>query len=136
MQLLHETSRALRIFAQYWDVILPLQLDVTNKTAVKLIVEQAFSHFGRSDEVVNNAGHELFDLIEEGSEAEVRAQIDTDFIIAFWVTQAILPYLRKQGNGDVIQVSSIGGLSAFIGVGLYHESKWVLEAFHSHWLKR
>ena len=67
--------------------------------------------------------------IEEISEAEARAQIETNLFGALWVTQAALPYLRAQGSGHILQVSSLGGIGAFPLLGLYHASKWGLEGF-------
>ncbi|HEX4467371.1 MAG TPA: SDR family NAD(P)-dependent oxidoreductase, partial [Solirubrobacteraceae bacterium] len=63
------------------------------------------------------------------SEEQARAQIETNLFGALWVTQAALPHLREQRSGHIIQVSSIGGIAAFAGVGLYHASKWGLEGF-------
>jgi NAD(P)-dependent dehydrogenase (short-subunit alcohol dehydrogenase family) len=77
--------------------------------------------------VVNNAGYGHFGFVEEITEAEARAQLDTNLFGALWVTQAALPYLREQGSGHILQVSSIGGISAFPWVGIYHASKWALE---------
>ena len=108
---------------------LPLALDVTDKEAVRDAVAKAREHFGRLDVVVNNAGYGLFGSIEEVSEKQARAQIETNLFGALWVTQAVLPILREQGSGHVIQVSSIGGVHAFPGIGLYHASKWGLEGF-------
>ena len=92
-------------------------------------VAQAHEHFGRLDVVVNNAGYGLFGTIEEVSEEQARAQIETNLFGALWVTKAALPILREQGSGHIIQVSSIGGVNAFPTVGLYHASKWGLEGF-------
>ncbi len=117
------------LIQDYGDSVLGLQLDVTDKSAVNKVVEQAYKHFGRLDVVVNNAGYGLFGMIEEVSEEQARAQIETNFFGALWVTQAVLPYLREQHSGHIIQVSSIGGISAFLGIGLYHASKWALEGF-------
>ena len=66
-------------------------------------------------------------MVEELSEQEARDQIETNLFGALWVTQAALPYLREQGSGHFLQVSSIGGISAFPGIGMYHASKWGLE---------
>ncbi len=66
-------------------------------------------------------------MVEELSEQEARHQIETNLFGALWVTQAALPYMRQAHKGHFLQVSSIGGISAFPGVGIYHASKWALE---------
>ena len=114
---------------KYGDALLPIALDVTDREADLAAVQQAHDHFGRLDIVVNNAGYGHFGMIEEITEDEARAQIETNLFGALWVTQAALPYLREQGSGHIIQVSSIGGISAFPLVGIYHASKWGLEGF-------
>jgi NAD(P)-dependent dehydrogenase (short-subunit alcohol dehydrogenase family) len=117
------------LVAEYGDRILVLALDVTDRTACFAAVAQAHEHFGRLDIVVNNAGYGQFGMIEELSEDDFRAQIETNVFGAMWVTQAALPLLREQGSGHLLQVSSIGGISAFQNVGAYHASKWALEGF-------
>jgi NAD(P)-dependent dehydrogenase (short-subunit alcohol dehydrogenase family) len=106
-----------------------IALDVTDKSAVQTAIQTAHQKFGRLDIVVNNAGYGLFGAIEEISESEARAQMETNLFGALWVTQAALPILRAQKSGHIIQVSSIGGVNAFPTVGLYHASKWALEGF-------
>jgi NAD(P)-dependent dehydrogenase (short-subunit alcohol dehydrogenase family) len=113
----------------YGDNVLPIALDVTDKAAVDAAVNRAHDHFGRLDIVVNNAGFGLFGTVEEVSEAQARAQIETNLFGALWVTKAALPLMRAQGSGHIIQVSSIGGVNAFPLLGLYHASKWGLEGF-------
>ncbi|GAA1048519.1 SDR family oxidoreductase [Arthrobacter russicus] len=122
-----DASSLADLVQQYGELILPIQLEVTDREAVFAAVARAEAHFGRLDVVVNNAGFGQFGFVEELSEAEVRAQIETNLFGALWVTQAALPYLREQGSGHIIQVSSIGGISAFPLVGVYHASKWALE---------
>lgn len=124
-----DTSTLDDLAEQYGDALLALELDVTDRAADFQAVAQAHERFGRLDVVVNNAGYGLFGAIEEVSEAQARAQIETNLFGALWVTQAALPYLREQRSGHVIQVSSIGGIAAFAGIGLYHASKWGLEGF-------
>jgi NAD(P)-dependent dehydrogenase (short-subunit alcohol dehydrogenase family) len=109
--------------------VLPIRLDVTDKSAVDAAVARAQERFGRVDVVVNNAGYGLFGTVEEVTEEQARAQIETNLFGALWVTKAALPYLREQGAGHIVQVSSIGGVQAFPTIGLYHASKWGLEAF-------
>jgi NAD(P)-dependent dehydrogenase (short-subunit alcohol dehydrogenase family) len=115
------------LVAQHGDSVLPVALDVTDREAVFDAVRRAHERFGRLDVVVNNAGYGQFGMVEELSEAEARDQIETNLFGALWVTQAALPYLREQGSGHFLQVSSIGGISAFAGIGMYHASKWALE---------
>ena len=114
---------------KYGEAILPITLDVTDRDADFAAVKQAHDHFGRLDIVVNNAGYGHFGFVEELSEADARDQIETNVFGALWITQAALPFLRAQGSGHVIQVSSIGGITAFPLVGIYHASKWALEGF-------
>jgi NAD(P)-dependent dehydrogenase (short-subunit alcohol dehydrogenase family) len=114
---------------KHGDSLLPLELDVTDREAAFAALKQAHERFGRLDIVVNNAGYGHFGMVEEISEQEARAQIETNLFGALWVTQAALPFLREQGSGHIIQVSSIGGISAFPSVGIYHASKWGLEGF-------
>jgi NAD(P)-dependent dehydrogenase (short-subunit alcohol dehydrogenase family) len=113
--------------AKYGDAILPIRLDVTDRAAGFAAVKLAHDYFGRLDVVVNNAGYGQFGMVEEISESEIRAQLETNLLGALWVTQAALPYLRGQGSGHIVQVSSIGGISAFMNTGAYHASKWALE---------
>src|ERR1700737_4955107 len=124
-----DTSALDDLRGEYGDALLSLALDVTNREAAFGAVPQAYEHFGRLDIVVNNAGYGHFGMVEEISEQEARAQIETNLFGALWVTQAALPFLREQGSGHIVQVSSIGGISAFPTVGIYHASKWGLEGF-------
>jgi NAD(P)-dependent dehydrogenase (short-subunit alcohol dehydrogenase family) len=117
------------LVARYGDRVAPLTRDVTDKAAVAAKVSEAHGRFGRIDIAVNNAGYGLFGAVEEVSEAEARAQIETNLFGALWVTQAVLPLMRAQRSGHILQVSSIGGVNAFPTVGLYHASKWALEGF-------
>ena len=124
-----DTATLADLAEKYGDALLPIQLDVTDRDADFAAVKQAHDHFGRLDIVVNNAGYGHFGFIEELSEQEARDQIETNVFGALWVTQAALPYLRAQRSGHIIQVSSIGGITAFQNVGIYHASKWALEGF-------
>ena len=112
---------------RFGDAILPLELDVTDRAAVERVVQRTVETFGRIDVAINNAGFGHFGFVEEVSEQELRAQLETNLFGAVWVTQAVLPTMREQGSGHIIQVSSIGGISAFPLVGAYNASKWALE---------
>ena len=124
-----DTSTLDDLVEKYGDAVLPLQLDVTDHDADVAAVKQAHDHFGRLDVVVNNAGYGHFGMVEELTESEARAQIETNLFGALWISQAAVPFMREQGSGHIIQVSSIGGISAFPTVGIYHASKWALEGF-------
>ncbi|MCH7231289.1 SDR family NAD(P)-dependent oxidoreductase [Glycomyces sp. L485] len=114
---------------RFGDAVLPIRLDVDDRDAGIAAVHQAHSHFGRLDVVVNNAGYGHFGAVEETTEDEARAQMETNFFGALWITQAAIPLLREQGGGHIVQVSSIGGVTAFPGLGIYNASKWALEGF-------
>jgi NAD(P)-dependent dehydrogenase (short-subunit alcohol dehydrogenase family) len=122
-----DTSTLDDLVATYGDLILPLTLDVTDYAADFAAVKAAHEHFGRLDVVVNNAGYGQFGMVEELSEQDARDQIETNLFGALWITQAALPFLREQRSGHFIQVTSIGGITAFAGIGMYHASKWALE---------
>jgi NAD(P)-dependent dehydrogenase (short-subunit alcohol dehydrogenase family) len=122
-----DTSTLDDLAERFGDKVLVQQLDVTDRAAAFATVQAAHEHFGRLDIIVNNAGYGQFGMVEEISEAEAREQIETNLFGALWVTQAALPFLRAQGSGHILQVSSIGGISAFPNVGMYHASKWALE---------
>lgn len=117
------------IVAEFPDTAFALALDVTDRTSVGAAVAEANRLLGRLDVVVNNAGYGLFGMVEEITEEQARAQFDTNVFGALWVTQAALPFMREQRSGHIIQVSSIGGVQAFPGLGIYNASKWALEGF-------
>jgi len=124
-----DTSTLGDLVERYGEALVPIELDVTDRAADFAAISRTYEHFGRLDVVVNNAGYGHFGFIEELTEQEFRDQMETNVFGAMWVTQAALPYLREQGSGHILQVSSIGGISAFPLVGAYHASKWALEGF-------
>jgi NAD(P)-dependent dehydrogenase (short-subunit alcohol dehydrogenase family) len=117
------------IAAEYGDAFLPLQLDVKDREADFAAVQRAHEHFGRLDVVINNAGYAQLGMIEELTEQQVRDEFDTNAFGALWITQAALPILRAQGSGHFVQVSSVAGIFAYPGVGMYNASKWALEGW-------
>jgi NAD(P)-dependent dehydrogenase (short-subunit alcohol dehydrogenase family) len=118
------------LVVRYGDAVLPLELDVTDKAAAFEAVQRAKEQFGRLDVIVNNAGYAQIGAIEELTEQELRDQFETNLFGAVWVIQAALPYLREQGDGHIIQMSSIAGLIAMPLGGAYQASKWALEALN------
>jgi NAD(P)-dependent dehydrogenase (short-subunit alcohol dehydrogenase family) len=112
---------------EYGDAVLPLQVDVTDRTAVHTAVAAAVRHLGSLDVLVNSAGYGHIGMVEELTETEVRDQLEVNLFGTLWVTQAALPVMRAQGHGRVLQVTSEGGVRTFPGFGAYHASKWAVE---------
>lgn len=125
------TARNLRtlddLVSKYGDNILPLQLDVNDRAADFAAIAKAKEHFGGIDVLINNAGYGLFGSIEETTEQEAREQMETNFFGLLWLTQAVLPVMREQGHGHIIQLSSILGLVTLPVLGLYNASKFAVE---------
>jgi NAD(P)-dependent dehydrogenase (short-subunit alcohol dehydrogenase family) len=112
---------------KYGDNILALQLDVNDRAAGFAAVAKGKDHFGSIDILINNAGYGLFGAIEETTEKEAREQMETNFFGLLWLTQAIIPVMREQGHGHIIQLSSILGLVTVPVLGLYNASKFAVE---------
>lgn len=108
---------------------LALELDVTDKAQIKDAVAKAEKHFGKIDVLVNNAGFGYFGAIEESEEREVRRMFEANFWGLAEMTRAVLPKMREQRNGAIVNISSIGGLVAFPGVGYYNATKFAVNGF-------
>lgn len=128
------TARNLNTLAplkeKYGDNVLTLELDVTNPAQVKTAVEQAHTHFGRLDIILNNAGYAIVSTVEEGNLDDIRALYETNLLGPIAVIQAALPLLRKQGSGHILGVSSNLGHVTLPVIGYYCSSKWAFEAVH------
>jgi NAD(P)-dependent dehydrogenase (short-subunit alcohol dehydrogenase family) len=109
------------------DAILPLALDITDRTAVAETVRRAHDYFGRLDVVVNNAGQILHGAVEEINDDEFRNHLEVNLFGPLWVAQSVLPFLRRQASGHIVQISSLAGVAAYPTLGAYHASKWALE---------
>lgn len=112
---------------QFGDQVLPLQLDVTNRDQCYDVISTVQQQLGRIDVLLNNAGYGLFGTVEEATEAEARQQMEVNFFGLLWITQAVLPVMRAQQSGHIIQVSSVLGLYTFPTLGLYNASKFAVE---------
>ena len=108
---------------------LALALDVTDKTQVTESVAQAEEHFGKIDVLVNNAGFGYFGAIEESDETEVRAMFETNFWGLAEMTRAVLPKMREEKSGTIVNISSIGGFVGFPSVGYYNATKFAVNGF-------
>ncbi|MBB5459620.1 oxidoreductase [Paraburkholderia sp. Cpub6] len=107
--------------------LLPVELDVTNEAQAKAAVQAAIEKFGRIDVLVNNAGFGLLGAVEESADNEVRRMYDTNVFGLLNVTRAVLPTMRANRSGHVINVSSIGGYRAAAGFGVYSSTKFAVE---------
>ncbi|MGF6807241.1 NAD(P)-dependent dehydrogenase (short-subunit alcohol dehydrogenase family) [Paraburkholderia sp. Clong3] len=107
--------------------LLPVELDVTNEAQAKAAVQAAIEKFGRIDVLVNNAGFGLLGAVEESADNEVRRMYDTNVFGLLNVTRAVLPIMRANRSGHVINVSSIGGYRAAAGFGVYSSTKFAVE---------
>ena len=115
---------------RYGDRVLPLALDVTDAGAVQAAVDAGVERFGRLDVVVNNAGYANVAPVETGDEADFRAQFETNFWGVYHVSKAVIPQLRAQGGGTVVQFSSVGGrVGGSPGIASYQAAKFAVDGF-------
>jgi len=122
-----DASTLADLVAGHQQDALAVALDVTDNKQIAVSVESAEAKFGRIDALVNNAGYGYFAAIEEGEEPEVRAIFDTNVFGLIEMTKAVLPVMRRQRRGHIVNISSIGGLVGFPGVGYYNATKFAVE---------
>jgi len=115
--------------AKYGDRLWLATLDMTDLPAVRSAVKKAFAELGTINVIVSNAGYGLFGAAEELSDDQVAHQLSTNLLGPIQLIRAALPYLRAQGGGRIIGLSTYGGQAALPGGSLYHASKWGLEGF-------
>jgi NAD(P)-dependent dehydrogenase (short-subunit alcohol dehydrogenase family) len=106
------------------------QLDVTDTVRMGRVVEEAFTDHERIDVVVSNAGFGVFGAAEDLTNDQVEQMIATNLTAAIHLARLVVPYLRRQGGGRLLQVSSMGGHIAFPAFSLYHATKWGIEGFY------
>lgn len=114
-------------FPEAGDRLLAVTLDLRDEKNISATVEQAIAKFGRLDVLVNNAGHGLTGAVEEASDAEIMNVYETNVFGLLRLTRAVLPQLRKQKSGHVVNLSSIGGLVGLPGWGIYNSTKFAVE---------
>lgn len=114
---------------QYGNRILVLSLDVTQLPDIQAAVNQTIATLGRIDVLVNNAGYGVFGAVEEVSDADIKRQFETNVYGSLNVTRAVLPHLRRQKSGYILNISSSGGFVGFPGAGIYCASKFALEGW-------
>ncbi|MBS1532207.1 MAG: SDR family NAD(P)-dependent oxidoreductase [Bacteroidetes bacterium] len=114
---------------RYPDLIYPVKLDVTDKAQVVAAVESTIKKFGQIDVLVNNAGFGIIGATEAYSDEQVRSQLETNLYAPIEITRAVLPYMRKQRSGRILQISSIGGRVGNPGLTIYQAAKFGLGGF-------
>ena len=114
---------------KYPDQVYPIQLDVTQYDKVKEAVADTISHFGRIDVLVNNAGFGIIGAAEAFTEEQVRSQLETNLYAPIEVTRTILPHMRRQRSGRILQISSVGGRVGNAGLTMYQAAKFGLGGF-------
>ncbi|MDQ7727912.1 SDR family oxidoreductase [Halomonas sp. SpR8] len=114
---------------QYGEHLHIVNFDVTDTQAMRQGVAQAFAAFGHIDVVVSNAGYGVFGAAEEATDEQIERQIATNLTGSIQLIRAVLPHMREQGGGRIVQVSSEGGQIAYPCFSLYHASKWGIEGF-------
>ncbi|WP_415328989.1 oxidoreductase [Chryseobacterium sp. MMS23-Vi53] len=114
---------------KYPEQILALELDVQNKEQIYSTVEEAVNHFGKIDVLVNNAGFGITGAAEAFTNEQVRSQLEVNLYAPIEVTRAVLPYMRKERSGSILQISSIGGRVGNAGLSIYQAAKFGLAGF-------
>ncbi len=115
------------IVDQFPETALLLKLDVTDASQIQSATEKFINHFGKIDVLVNNAGIGYFGAIEESEDKEIRRMFDINVFGLSNMTKAVLPFMRKQKSGHIINIASIGGLVGFPGVGFYNATKFAVD---------
>lgn len=117
------------LVTRFKDSIYPVELDVNNADQVRRVVADAVNHFGRIDVLVNNAGFGITGAVEGFSEEQVRSQLETNLYAPIAITRAVLPFMRAQRSGHILQISSMGGRVGSGGVSVYQAAKFGLSGF-------
>ena len=117
------------IRTRHGDALWIEPLDVTDTPALRAVVDRAFAAMGRIDVVVSNAGYGILGAAEELTDDQIERQIATNLVGSIQLVRAVVPHLRAQGGGRIIQISTMGGQATFPGGSLYHASKWGIEGF-------
>ncbi|WP_268224052.1 SDR family NAD(P)-dependent oxidoreductase [Sinomicrobium oceani] len=120
------TDALLEKIVSHRDNVLPLTLDITNEKDVQKAISKGVEHFGRIDIVINNAGYNLLGNIEELSDFEFRKTMDVNLFAVTHIIRNVLPVMRKQKSGHIINTASIMGYMSYPGNGSYSASKYAV----------
>ena len=114
---------------KYKDQVLLIELNVTDKNQIENAIEETVKHFGRIDVLVNNAGFGITGAAEAYTDGEVKSQLEVNLYGAIEITRLVIPIMRKQGDGRILQISSVGGRFGNPGLSIYHAAKFGLTGF-------
>lgn len=114
---------------KYPGQVYPIELDVTNHPEVHKAIANSVAHFGKIDVLVNNAGFGITGAVEAFTDEQMRSQLETNLYAPIEITRAVLPFMRKQRSGHILQISSIGGRVGSGGVSIYQAAKFGLSGF-------
>jgi len=114
---------------QYKEQVLLIELNVTDKGQIENAIEETVKHFGRIDVLVNNAGFGITGAAEAYTDQEVKSQLEVNLYGAIEITRLVIPIMRNQGDGRVLQISSVGGRFGNPGLSIYHAAKFGLTGF-------
>jgi NAD(P)-dependent dehydrogenase (short-subunit alcohol dehydrogenase family) len=126
---IREAGKAADLIERYPDTFHAEVLDVTDTAEIRAVVERSFAQLTCIDVIVSNAGYGLFGAAEELSDKQIDHIVATNLVGSIQLIRAVLPHLRAQGGGRIIQISSYGGQVAFAGNSMYHATKWGIEGF-------
>ncbi len=124
-----DASKISEFERRYPQTALTLELDVTDRASISKAVSKTIEKFGRIDVLINNAGYAVFGPAETLRDNEVRGVFETNFFGAVFMSQEVLPIMRKQGSGTIVQVSSAMGVTTYPAASIYCASKFALEGF-------
>ena len=124
-----DTGKVADLVKRYPETFRAEVLDVTDVAAIREVVERSFAQLERIDVIVSNAGYGLFGAAEELTDKQIDHIVATNLVGSIQLIRAVLPHLRAQGGGRIIQISSYGGQVAFPGNSMYHATKWGIEGF-------
>ena len=122
-----DTATLADVVKEHPEAVAAVELDVTKPDQVKAAIRAAEDRFGGVDVLVNNAGYGYLAAIEEGDDTDVRALFEANIFGTWNMIKAVLPGMRARGRGHIVNISSVGGLTTFPGVGFYHMAKFAVE---------
>lgn len=124
-----DAQQVLDRFPEAGDNLLPIALDVTDAAQIAIAVAAAVAEFGGIDVLINNAGRGLLGAVEEATDSEIRSIYEVNVFAPLAIMRAVLPVMRENSSGTVVNISSVGGFASALGFGVYCSTKFALEGY-------